>query len=141
MNISRRRMLKATGAAMAVPWLESLGGFAHAAGTVEGGPQRLLMICLPLGLYRDALIPTAAGADYEASEYLSLIDAFRKQYTVISGLDHPGVNGGHSSESRVFTGVPSTKKNTRSLDQYVAARIGAETRIDVIAEFNHFIFK
>ncbi|MBI1375172.1 MAG: DUF1552 domain-containing protein [Phycisphaera sp.] len=132
MGISRRSMMKATGAAMAVPWLESLGGFAHAAGTAEGGPQRLLMICLPLSLYHDALTPTAAGPDYEASEYLSVIDGFRKQYTVISGLDHPGVNGGHSAESRVFTGVPSTKKNTRSLDQYVAAHIGAETRFDAL---------
>ena len=116
---------------MALPWLESLGGFTHAANTKEG-PRRLLLICLPLGLYREALVPKETGNGYAATEYLSLIEAFRNEYTVISGLDHPAVIGGHSAESRIFTGIPSNKKNRRSLDQYVAKRIGEHTRFDTL---------
>ncbi len=129
---TRRHFLKTTaGAGLALPWLESMGGFAHAA--ESHSPQRLLLICLPLGIYRDAIIPQATGADYEATEYLRVIEAFRDQTTVISGLDHPGVNGGHSAESRIFTGMPSNKKNVRSLDQYIARQIGQHTRYDSLA--------
>jgi len=115
---------------MALPWLESIGGFAHCADQAKSGPRRLLMICLPLGIYPEALRPKDSGANYQSSEYLELIEAFRDQYTVISGLDHPGVNGGHSAEPRIFTGIPSTKMNFRSLDQYVAGKIGQNTRYD-----------
>ena len=77
-------------------------------------------------------MPKEAGADYKATEYLSVIDEFRDHYTLISGLDHPGVNGGHPAESRIFTGVPSNKRNARSLDQYLAGHIGQHTRFDTM---------
>lgn len=129
MNTTRRNFLTAAGATLALPWLDSLAGFAHAA-DLQAPPQRLLLVCLPLGIYRQALIPQDAGPRYQATEYLSLLDEFRDRFTVISGLDHPGVNGGHSAEPRIFTGVPSHQKNVRSLDQYVASHIGRETRFD-----------
>lgn len=129
MNTTRRNFLKAAGATLALPWLDSFEGFAHAA-QAKTPPQRLLMICLPLGIYRNAIIPADAGAGFQSPEYLSLLEKFRDRYTVISGLDHPGVNGGHSSEPRIFTGVPSHQKNARSLDQYVASKVGQQTRFD-----------
>lgn len=126
---TRRSVLKASVGTLALPWLESFGGFAHAA-TTDASPQRLLMVALPLGIYQDALIPKEAGEAYNAPEYLSVLDEYRDQLTVISGLDHPGVTGGHSAEPRLFTGMPSNKKNARSLDQYIAGHIGGETRFD-----------
>lgn len=131
MGWSRRELLKASGITLALPWMDSLDGFAHAE-PAKAPPQRLLMICLPLGLYRDALVPRQAGDGYEATEYLSTIEAFRGRTTVISGLDHPGVNGGHSAEPRIFTGVPSHKMNGRSLDQVVAGHVGRDTRFDTL---------
>lgn len=128
---NRRTFLKGTGVAMALPWLESLGGILQAADS-DRVPRRLLLICLPLGIFRDALIPKAAGADYEWTEYLSKVGDFRKELTVISGLEHPGVGGGHSSQSRIFTGVPSSERNTCSLDQHLARSIGDNTRFDVL---------
>jgi hypothetical protein len=133
MTPSRRQLLQAAGITMALPWLDSFDGFLHAAppDAVPGAsPQRLLLVCIPLGIYRDALIPAKSGKDYETTEYLSLLKNFRDRLTVISGLDHPGVNGGHAAEPRIFTGVPSNKKNARSLDQYLAGHIGRQTRID-----------
>ncbi len=129
MHITRRSFVRSTAALFGLPWLESLGGFAHAAGS-KAVPRRLLLIGVPLGLYREAFRPQQTGAAYAASEYLSFINDFRSQYTVISGLDHPGVNGGHASQPRIFTGMPMSKRNARSLDQYIAAKIGAETRYD-----------
>lgn len=129
MIFNRRDFLASAGSVAALPWFDSLGGFAQST-EMKVSPQRLLMICLPLGIYRDALIPSQEGSDYEATDYLRFLDEFRDQMTVISGLDHPEVNGGHSAEPRIFTGIPSNKKNIRSLDQYVASRIGADTRFD-----------
>jgi len=128
-SAKRRTFLKASSATMALPWLDSLGGFAHAA-DADRGPQRLLMICLPLSIYPEALNPTDEGFGYQAPEYLSILDEFRDKYTVISGLHHPGVTGGHHTESRIFTGIPSHLKNSQSLDQYVAKQIGQQTRFD-----------
>ncbi|QDU92663.1 DUF1552 domain-containing protein [Lignipirellula cremea] len=129
MHLSRRNFLQVAGGAVALPWLESFGGFAHAA-SGSAAPQRLLLICLPLGIYREAIIPEGEGADYAAPDYLSVLEGFRDRYTVISGLDHPGVTGGHATEPRIFTGLPSHLKNSRSLDQYLATRIGRDTRYD-----------
>jgi hypothetical protein len=129
MHLTRRSFIRSTAAMFALPWLESLGGFAHAAGS-KAAPQRLLLIGVPLGLYPQAFRPQQTGAAYAPSEYLSLIDDFRRQYTIISGLYHPGVNGGHNAQPRIFSGVPMSKRNSRSLDQYVAGKIGGETRYD-----------
>jgi len=119
------------GVTLALPWLESLGGKLYAADSLAE-PRRLLLICLPLGIYREAFIPEQVGGGYQNTEYLSLIDEFRDHFTIISGLDHPGVHGGHSAESRIFTGQPSSARNVRSLDQYVASKIGIETRLDAL---------
>lgn len=126
---SRRHFLKGVGVTLALPWLESLGGKLYAADSFAE-PRRLLLICLPLGIYREALIPSETGQNYQTTEYLSLIDEFRDQFSIISGLDHPGVHGGHSAESRIFTGQPSGSKNVTSLDQYLAGKIGMNTRYD-----------
>lgn len=129
MNTTRRNFLKVSGGAMALPWLESFGGFAHAADT-KSAPQRLLMICLPLGIYRGGFASEEASSDPTASEYISELKQFRRQLTVITGLEHPGVTGGHSTSPRIFTGVPTNKRNARSLDQYVASHVGDNTRFD-----------
>jgi hypothetical protein len=129
MHLTRRSFVRSTAALFGLPWLESIGGFAHAAGA-NVAPRRLLLVGVPLGLYREAFRPQQTGAAYAPSEYLSFINDFRSQYTVISGLDHPGVNGGHAAQPRIFTAMPMSRRNARSLDQYLAAKIGAETRYD-----------
>jgi len=128
---TRRSFLRGTGITLSLPWLESIGGIAHAA---EDGkePRRLLLVCLPLGIFRDAIIPKEAGPGYQPTEYLAALADFRDRFTVISGLDHPGVGGGHASQPRIFTGVPSSERNRRSLDQHVAAALGQHTRYDTL---------
>ena len=129
---TRRTFLRGAGVALSLPWLESLGGIVHAA---EAGkePRRLLLICLPLGIYRDSLIPEQTGTSYELPEYLAPLADLRDRFTVVSGLEHPGVSGGHAAQPRIFTGVPSAERNRRSLDQYVAATQGQHTRFDSLA--------
>ena len=125
MNTNRRTFLKGAGVTLTLPWLESF-----AAESPASIPKRLMVIGIPLGLHKEALVPEASGKDYKATEYLSIIDKFRNDYTIISGLNHPGVGGGHSAQPRLFTGQPSNKKNVRSLDQYVGSIVGKSTRYD-----------
>ena len=80
-------VLRGSGVALTLPWLAALAP----RGAPEA-PRRLLLICLPLGLYRHAFLPTLApGKPYVPSRYLSIIDELRSDYTVISGLDHPEI--------------------------------------------------
>jgi hypothetical protein len=129
---TRRTFLRGTGVALYLPWLESLGGIVHAAEAAKE-PRRLLLICLPLGIYRDSLIPKQSGTSYELPEYLAPLADLRDRFTIVSGLEHPGVSGGHAAQARIFTGVPSAERNRRSLDQYVAATLGQHTRFDSLA--------
>jgi hypothetical protein len=134
--IPRRRVLQAMGVAMSLPLLEAMHPkMARAASdSVAPGakPRRMLAICNNLGVRPDLFFPTGAGREYEASPYLKLLEAHRNDFTVISGVSHPNVDGGHPSDISFLTAAPhpasSSFRNTISLDQYVAERIGTLTR-------------
>ncbi len=127
--ISRRRFLRGAAVAMALPMLESMHAtFAQA----PRPPRRLLCICNNLGLLPERFFPTNAGRDYTPSPYLRLLQEHRADFTVLSGVSHPGVDGGHPSDICFLTAAPhpasSSFRNSISLDQLVAERIGVQTR-------------
>lgn len=132
-SLNRRTLLKSGGVAITLPWLEAMGTSAWAAERETGSePRRIVLINLGLGLYSPAFYPQQAGKEFQASEYLKILDDFRDDYTVISGLSHPGVVGGHATESRIFNGTPSIRKMGISLDQYAAKFLGEFTRFDTL---------
>jgi len=134
--VSRRHFLCGAGVAMSLPLLEAMcPGTARAASRdppSTAKPRRMLAICNNLGLRPDLFFPTSAGRDYPASPYLKLLDAHRNDFTVISGVSHPNVDGGHPADISFLTAAPhpasSSFRNTISLDQHVAERIGNLTR-------------
>ncbi len=134
--LSRRRFLQGIGVAMSLPFLEAMQGRpARAASSAPASgatPRRMLGICNNLGLRPDLFFPTGSGRDYVASPYLELLDAHREDFTVISGVSHPNVDGGHPSDISFLTAAPhpasSSFRNTISLDQHIAERIGTLTR-------------
>ena len=130
--INRRTFLRASGVAMALPLLESMSpAFARAAATA---PRRMVNVCNTLGLYSESWFPKAAGTGYEATEYLSLIDQHRSQYTLFSGYAHEEQSGRrpHNSEITWLTAArrPGLDgfRNTISLDQVAANHLGYTTR-------------
>ena len=132
-SLNRRTLLKSGGVAVTLPWLEAMGTSAWASERETGSePRRIVLINLGLGLYSPAFYPQQAGKEFQASEYLKILDDFRDDYTVISGLSHPGVVGGHATESRIFNGTPSSRKMGISLDQYAAKFLGEFTRFDTL---------
>jgi hypothetical protein len=131
-HLSRRRFLRGTGIALGLPLLEAmLPAFARAA-AVETKPRRMLGICNNLGLVPDQFFPTGTGRDYQLSPYLETLREHRDGFTVFSGVSHPDVDGGHPADNCFLTAAPHPGsggfRNTISLDQYIAERIGHLTR-------------
>ena len=97
-------------------------------------PARMVNICATLGLYADSWFPKTAGIEYQPSEYLKHINAFRDRYTVFSGLGHQNQTGrqAHNSEITWLTSAEHPGLdgfvNTISLDQAAADHIGYVTR-------------
>ena len=129
--ISRRRFLRGSAVAMALPFLESMTTpFARAA--AGRGPRRMFCICNNLGVLPKPFFPNDSGRHYTPSPYLKLLEEHRADFTVLSGVSHPFVDGGHPSDISFLTAAPhpasSSFRNSISLDQLVAERIGILTR-------------
>ena len=142
-RLSRRTFLRGTGVCLALPLLEAmLPARIRAAGTAAvTSPQRVVAINVPLGFIPEKFFPTEAGPDYTLSPYLKLAEPLRKDFTVISGVSHPGVDGGHAAEKSFLTASPHpgsrTFQNSLSLDQYMAQRIGDKTRFASLTLGDH----
>ncbi|MCA9130064.1 MAG: DUF1552 domain-containing protein [Planctomycetales bacterium] len=134
--ISRRRILRGLGVGLALPMLDSMIP-ACAAAEASVGPQRLIAIETNQGILPKYFFPTGEGRDYKASPYLQILEPFRDRMTVFSGVSHPQVDGGHSAEQCFLTAAPHPGRggfrNSISVDQYAAERIGHLTRFPSLA--------
>ncbi len=129
-SVSRRTVLRGSGVAVGLPWLSAMR--PAMANAPESPPRRFVAMTLGLGLVADNLFPNRGGKDYEPSLYLSGLQDLRDEVTVVSGVSHPGVKGGHRAEASILTASPmgssGSAKNTISLDQLMAKHLGEATR-------------
>ncbi|MEM9380883.1 MAG: DUF1552 domain-containing protein, partial [Planctomycetota bacterium] len=148
-TVDRRRFLRGTAFALALPWFESLAA-AWPSGSGVAGPaaKRRRFACayfpdgVPMPLAEDpayeewSWFPHGSGKEFRFTKCLEPLEPLRDQLTVLSGLSHPLVRDvhGHSNADQFLTGGPTGAKgayrNTISLDQVVAARFGEATRHD-----------
>jgi len=141
-HLSRRTFLRGTGVSLALPFLEAMIPLsARAAATAQVVPRRFVAINIPLGFLSENFFPTDAGAGYKASPYLKIGESLRDQFTVFSGVSHPGVDGGHETQKSFLTAAPHPAarsfKNSVSVDQVIAKVIGAETRFSSLTLGEH----
>ena len=132
--IHRRHFLRGVGVTLALPWLE---GMSPLFGKVQPEPpRRMLLISNNLGVLPGPFFPKDQGPAYKASPYLEILAPFRKDFTVFSGLSHPNVSGGHSTENCFLTAAKdptgSGFRNTISLDQYAIEQLGQQTRFPTL---------
>ncbi|NBV33264.1 MAG: DUF1552 domain-containing protein [Proteobacteria bacterium] len=129
--LARRSFLKGVGVTLALPLLECMSPVFVRAQQAQL-PRRMLLISNNLGLLPKLFFPTTTGAAYELSPYLKELSEFQKDFTVVSGLSHPGVVGGHSTENCFLTAARGPTKsgfrNQISLDQFAAEKMGQVTR-------------
>ncbi|MCY2975023.1 MAG: DUF1552 domain-containing protein [Planctomycetota bacterium] len=124
--IHRRNFLRAAGVCVALP--------ALVQAAEKRPPKRLLVIHVPLGMMPQYFFPKNGET---SSPYLELLASHRSSFTTFSGLSHPGVDGNHHAGQCFLTGAPHpgqpTFRNTISLDQLVAEKIGGHTRFPSLA--------
>ncbi|MDB2327186.1 DUF1552 domain-containing protein [Verrucomicrobiales bacterium] len=140
--LSRRHFLRGSGAALlGLPFLEAMvPTFAQAAPAQS--PQRFVAMCATLGFHTPFLVPEKAGEDYALTPYLERIKSHRDDFTVFSGLSHPQQQGnnGHASELTWLTSAQRPGlagfRNTISLDQLIAEKVGTQTRYPYLALSN-----
>ncbi len=129
-HLSRRTFLRGLGVSLALPALECLM-FARQTNKAEA-PRRMLLIANNIGVLPKHFFPQGTGRNYEASPLLSILAPHREDFTVFSGLSHPNVTSGHSTDNCFLTSARGAFKagfrNTISLDQFAAEKLGQVTR-------------
>ena len=139
-TISRRALLRGAGAAVALPWLESMS-FGQSKSPVKP-PVRIGFFYVPNGVHMPNWRPAEAGELKELPSILKSLEPVRKNVVVLSDLaaDHcqnsvaahepsgggylTGAKCKHSEEPEV-AGV--------SIDQLAAQQIGLKTPVDSLA--------
>jgi hypothetical protein len=124
--MNRRYFLRAAGACLALPFI------GRAAEKLPS--KRLLAIHVPLGMMPAFFFPKTGEA---SSPYIDLLAAHKGQFSTFAGVSHPGVDGNHHAGQCFLTGAPHpgqpTFRNSLSLDQLVAEKIGLDTRFQSLA--------
>src|SRR5436305_2986852 len=96
----------------------------------------MFCICNNVGVLPLPFVPDVAGPDCTASPYLMLLQEHRDAFTVMSGVSHPNVDGGHPSDIAFLTAAPhpasGSFRNSISLDQLIAERLGNLTRFPAL---------
>ncbi len=142
MNLSnplpRRTLLRGSGAALSLPFLESLG---HPAAPVNL-PSRMAFVYFPFGvaLPKDGApgeewnwYPQGGGKDFKFRNVLQAMEPLRDDVTILHGLSHPKCRklGGHDTGDTFLTGHflrPPAYTNSISVDQLAAQFVGSQTR-------------
>lgn len=128
---NRRNFLRGLGVSIALPAFESL----HAATEHRSRAQAQRFVCVSpnYGMYPGGFFPEQTGSDYEMPALLRSLESHRRELTIFTNLDHPGVGGGHGCSNTLLNGVELKDTKDRpqrlhSLDQLLAEEIGQKTR-------------
>jgi hypothetical protein len=141
-RVNRRALLRGMGAALALPWMESLNSVARAAGAAGKPPVRLCFWYVPNGVHLPAWFPKHDGALIDLPETLQPLAFARDYLNCFHGLTHNTAltNGdtegcGHGQGAASFlTGAQAYKSQDAvrvgiSADQLYAQYVGDATRV------------
>ena len=75
--------------------------------------------------------PRRPAATTRRRAYLKAIADLQNDFTILSGVSHPNVGGGHKAEACILSAAPfggGNFRNTISVDQLMAKHLGGKTR-------------
>lgn len=134
--ISRRAVLRGVGAAVALPWLDSMTPALSAAAKPF---NRFGVVYVPNGMIMQNYLPAKEGPDYEITPTLSALEPFREHFQILSGLNcipTPGRPGGAHAKAttRFLTDISPPTSETWldagiSVDQILAQQVGKNTQL------------
>jgi uncharacterized protein DUF1552 len=141
MALPRRTFLRGIGAAIALPFLDSMVPALKAASTPSGGVPRLGFFYVPNGMFLPNFHPAGEGGKaFEYTPVLKPLEPLREHVDVISGLSNLGVistNEGGGVHTRAHAGwlngvLPKRTEGAditagKTIDQYAADKLGADT--------------
>ena len=146
-TLTRRRLLRGSGVALALPWLESLPAWGATAQAAP--PKRFAVLFMGNGINANhwwAKPPQAGrpaqglrgkGAQMQLGKSLAPLEPLRSKLNFVSGLFnkpstavgiHPGMTGGLLSGAPLQKG--SVIKAGVSMDQVLAKRLGQQTQLE-----------
>ncbi len=142
-KLSRRTMLRASGVALSLPFLEAM--MPRTAHAQAGKALRLVAWYLPNGYYRtttggslkDDWTPTGTGANYTLSPILQPLAPYKADFQVLTGIRNPpagmsNISCGHAQGTGSFLSCiapgGSGTIGGLSMDQAAAAQLKSFTR-------------
>lgn len=137
-KLQRRVFLRGAGVALSLPLLDCMVAKAEQLQR----PRRFCAIYFPYGVSmanKDEesrswrWFPSGEGRDFQFNESLKPLEPFRNEVSILGGLSHPNGRsmGGHDTADIWLTGAKlkgEQLRNTMSLDQVAASKIGDQTR-------------
>jgi hypothetical protein len=131
--IRRRTVLRGIGTTLALPLLDGMvPALTALAKTAGKSPMRFTGIYVPMGMVMENWTPKTTGADFALTPIMQPLAAFKKQMTVVSGLDNAGV--GHPGAASAFLTDVRSRGGANiqagvSMDQLVAQKIGQDNKL------------
>ena len=132
-KISRRTMLRGTGAALALPILDVMKDDSLFGKEAVAAPRRMISLFMPNGVNPATWDVQGEGADYKLSESLEPLSGLREHVSILSNLDNTGA-GGHVGATSGFLSGIKMKNGVLgiSMDQLIARHVGHKTRFPSI---------
>jgi hypothetical protein len=134
-HLPRRTFLKGMGVTMALPLLDAMIPASTALAQTAAAPTlRAGFIYMPHGAIMSAWTPEKTGTDFEFTPILKALEPYRKQLTIVSGLENkaaiaPPVHA--LSPGTWLSGVAPRKSQDpwggKTIDQMIADKIGQDT--------------
>ncbi len=134
-RLSRRAVLRgAGGVAIALPWLEIMGGTRESR--AQGEPaRRLVSVFAPGGTILEQWTPEGGESDFTLSPILRPFQAVRDSLLVLNGIDMPSAVGEQNAAGMIawLTGTSQLQSDQYasgpSIDQVLAPRLSADRSV------------
>src|SRR5689334_5342284 len=134
-HLHRRTFLKGLGVTMALPLLDAMVPASTALSQTAAAPTlRAGFIYIPHGAVMTHWTPEKTGTDFDFTPILKALEPYRKQLTIVSGLENkaaiaPPVHA--LSPGTWLSGVAPRKRQDpwggKTIDQMIAEKIGQDT--------------
>jgi hypothetical protein len=138
-KLSRRTLLRGTGVAISLPWLEAMTTPLARGATANTPPVRMAFFYVPNGVNMDDWRLGGAGPLGNLSPILSPLEPIKQHVSVLTGMAAEHCDGTTASHEPAGGGYLVGKKckhseepevGGASVDQIVARKIGYQTPID-----------